>query len=91
MIDVSTLILDDKKLSRIAFGTHKFKMCELKHNIQLLDMYVKGGGNVIDTARYYQNGESEQCIGEWIRENRNREKVVLITTCIVNRIIKRQK
>ena len=77
MINKTDIILDNKILSSIAFGTHKFEMCDLGKNIELLDTYCNGGGNVIDTGRSY--GESEKCIGEWIKQRGEREDLVLIT------------
>ncbi|KAK3359580.1 aryl-alcohol dehydrogenase AAD14 [Lasiosphaeria hispida] len=48
---------------------------------ELLDAYFEAGGNFIDTANDYQNGESETWIGEWIaqRDGGVRDQVVLAT------------
>lgn len=52
---------------------------------QILDAYVAGGGNFVDTADAYSTwvpghsgGESESIIGGWLR-HRGRDKVVLAT------------
>ncbi len=53
---------------------------------RVLDAFVAGGGNVIDTADAYsawapgnQGGESESIIGAWQAERRNRARVVIAT------------
>ncbi|QKV75814.1 aldo/keto reductase [Amycolatopsis sp. Hca4] len=52
----------------------------------VLDAYVDGGGNFIDTADSYSawapgnsGGESETVLGEWLTRRRNRSDVVLAT------------
>jgi aryl-alcohol dehydrogenase-like predicted oxidoreductase len=37
------------------------------------------GGNFIDTANGYQNGESEMWLGEWMAARKNRDDIVLAT------------
>lgn len=52
----------------------------------VLDAFVAGGGNFIDTADIYsiwvdghEGGESEKIIGEWMAERGNREQVIIAT------------
>lgn len=52
----------------------------------VLDAYIDGGGNAIDTADQYsawvdgnRGGESEVIIGEWLASRRNRDNVVIAT------------
>jgi aryl-alcohol dehydrogenase-like predicted oxidoreductase len=52
----------------------------------VLDAYVDGGGNFIDTADVYsewvpgnEGGESERILGEWMAARGNRERVVIAT------------
>ena len=52
----------------------------------VLDAFVEAGGNFIDTADVYSSwapgnpgGVSEQIIGRWMKERRNRERLVLAT------------
>lgn len=55
-----------------------------KQSFELLDAFVKAGGNFIDTANNYQNDQSEMWIGEWMKERNNRDSIVLatkFTTC----------
>src|SRR3954447_14979281 len=52
----------------------------------VLDAYVEGGGNFIDTADTYstwgeghRGGESETIIGDWLRRRGRRDDVVIAT------------
>jgi aryl-alcohol dehydrogenase-like predicted oxidoreductase len=45
----------------------------------ILDAFYKAGGNFIDTANGYQNGESETRLGRWMAENDNRDEMVIAT------------
>ncbi|KAF2715938.1 aryl-alcohol dehydrogenase AAD14 [Polychaeton citri CBS 116435] len=47
---------------------------------ELLDAYVAGGGNFIDTASNYQDEQSERWIGEWLTLHPGlRDRIVLAT------------
>ena len=46
---------------------------------EMLDTFFEAGGNFIDTAQTYQNGESEQWLGEWMSARDNRDEIVLAT------------
>lgn len=50
-----------------------------KASFALLDAFVEAGGNFIDTANNYQNEQSEQWIGEWMKERGNRDRIVVAT------------
>ena len=45
----------------------------------LLDRYTAVGGTMVDTADSYASGMSEQIIGSWMRERKNRDQIVLAT------------
>jgi aryl-alcohol dehydrogenase-like predicted oxidoreductase len=47
----------------------------------VLDAYVAGGGDFIDTSNSYlvEHGQSETIIGRWLAERGNRDQVVLAT------------
>ncbi|KAJ9649902.1 hypothetical protein H2198_010777 [Neophaeococcomyces mojaviensis] len=45
----------------------------------ILDHFYSNGGNFIDTANVYQNGESEMWLGEWIASRKNRDELILAT------------
>jgi len=44
---------------------------------KIFDLYVQEGGNFIDTANKFQEGESEEWLGEWIEERGIREEIVI--------------
>ena len=41
----------------------------------LLDRFYEMGGNFIDTANNYQDGQSELWTGEWMAQHKNRDEV----------------
>ncbi|MCO5556510.1 hypothetical protein L7F22_010059 [Adiantum nelumboides] len=43
----------------------------------LLDAYFAQGGNFIDMANNYQDGESERILGAWMRARGNRDELVI--------------
>jgi aryl-alcohol dehydrogenase-like predicted oxidoreductase len=45
----------------------------------LFDLYRERGGNFFDTADMYSGGESEAWLGEFIRETRTRDELVVAT------------
>ncbi|CZT24239.1 uncharacterized protein RCC_09957 [Ramularia collo-cygni] len=45
----------------------------------ILDAFYKAGGNFIDTANAYQNGQSEERLGQWMADNKNRDEMVIAT------------
>ncbi|EIM85932.1 Aldo/keto reductase [Stereum hirsutum FP-91666 SS1] len=58
-------------------------------SFKLLDAYFDLGGNFIDTANDYQEGSSEEFIGEWMEKRGNRDQIILATkyTCNYKRHI----
>ncbi|CAD6448690.1 19cbb193-7710-4eed-a20a-b2c55a070933 [Sclerotinia trifoliorum] len=53
--------------------------CDQKQSEEILDYYYSAGGNFIDTANHYQNGESEQWVGEWAEKRGIRDQLVIAT------------
>ncbi|KAI0342525.1 Aldo/keto reductase [Trametopsis cervina] len=53
-------------------------------SFKLLDAYFDAGGNFIDTANGYQDGSSEEFIGEWMEQRGNREQLVIATKYTAN-------
>jgi len=45
----------------------------------ILDAYVNGGGNFIDTADSYSVGQSERILGRWMSERKNRDRLIIAT------------
>ncbi|WP_049969794.1 aldo/keto reductase [Haladaptatus cibarius] len=72
------------KVSQIAFGTWRFGRENDEGNVEigekraheLLSAYADAGGNFIDTADMYGDGESERYIGNWLAD-RDREDFVI--------------
>ena len=71
-------------VSRICLGTMTFGNsewgCDEKTSCAIVDAFVDGGGNFIDTADMYSSGLSEQYLGTAVR-NRNRDDLVIATKC----------
>ncbi|KAK9473864.1 NADP-dependent oxidoreductase domain-containing protein [Dipodascopsis tothii] len=53
--------------------------CNKEKSFAMLDFFYQQGGNFIDTANAYQSGESEMWIGDWMKERKNRNEIVLAT------------
>ncbi len=74
------------EVSRIALGCdHYGESISLKSAFAVMDAYFAAGGNVLDTAHIYAqkaDGDislSEKVVGEWIRTNGVRDKIMLVT------------
>jgi aryl-alcohol dehydrogenase-like predicted oxidoreductase len=50
-----------------------------RESFEVLDAYVAGGGNFLDTADMYGGGASETIIGAWLAERGNRDDIVVAT------------
>ena len=67
------------KLSELCLGTMTFGWgTDEKTSHQMLNKFVDLGGNFIDTADVYAEGESENIIGRWLK-NKNRNDLVVAT------------
>jgi len=67
-------------LSRLALGTLGFSPATRDRDYALLDAWIEAGGNVIDTAHVYEDGDAERLLGRWLRDRPGvRERVVLVT------------
>jgi aryl-alcohol dehydrogenase-like predicted oxidoreductase len=69
-LDVFALCLGGNVFGRSADEAQSF---------EVLDAYVAAGGNFIDTANIYAEGESERIVGRWMAERGNRHEVILAT------------
>ena len=70
----------ERELSRLVLGTMVLSTSEIEAGAEVLDEYVRRGGNVIDTARVYGDGESERALGMWLERRREwRERLVVVT------------
>ena len=59
--------------------SHLLGACDKETTFGILDEFYKKGGNFIDTANMYMNGESEVWLGEWMEVRGVREEIVLAT------------
>lgn len=46
----------------------------------IMDRFVQGGGNLIQSADHHAGGHSERMIGRWLRSRGNRDQLVLSAT-----------
>lgn len=73
----------------IIFGGNVFGWTiDQTQSFELLDAFVENGFSMIDTADMYSNwvagnsgGESEEILGRWMKERKNRESVFIATKC----------
>ncbi|MGX7875155.1 aldo/keto reductase [Mesorhizobium sp. ORM6] len=77
----------DLSIAPLVLGGNVFGWtADEKTSFDLLDRFVGGGLNAVDTADAYsrwvpgnKGGESETIIGNWMKDRGNRDKVVVIT------------
>ncbi len=69
----------DKPVSRLVLGTMIINRSERDKSFALLDAAVTQGVTALDCAHVYAGGDSERCIGEWMQERGNRERVVIVS------------
>lgn len=81
-----TIKATDLSLCPIGFGTAKAGVAwDNEEAFKILDLYVSLGGNVIDTARIYNDwiegeiGRSERVIGDWIQYRGGHDDLVIMT------------
>jgi aryl-alcohol dehydrogenase-like predicted oxidoreductase len=75
------------RIAPFVLGTNVFGWtADQAATFSVLDAFVAGGGNAIDTADAYsawvpghQGGESETLIGKWLRQRGRRDDVILAT------------
>jgi aryl-alcohol dehydrogenase-like predicted oxidoreductase len=67
------------EVTPLCLGGNVFGRIDESTAFAVLDAYVRAGGNFIDTADIYTNGESEKTIGRWTKQRRNRDKVIVAT------------
>jgi aryl-alcohol dehydrogenase-like predicted oxidoreductase len=75
------------KVSELCLGTMQFRwLISEADSYPVLDAFVEGGGNFIDTADIYsvwaaglKGGEAETIIGRWMARKKNRREIVLAT------------
>ncbi|KAK5046100.1 hypothetical protein LTR84_008557 [Exophiala bonariae] len=69
-------------LGGMSFGTNwtaQMGECSKETVFDLLDTFYDLGGNFVDTANAYQDGQSEEWIGEWMKKTGRRDEFVIST------------
>ncbi|KAI2828005.1 hypothetical protein CBS147343_5769 [Aspergillus niger] len=69
-------------LGAMTFGGRqesRYGDCTREDAFSILDHFYSQGGNFIDTASAYQEGQSEILVGEWMASRNNRDQIVLAT------------
>ncbi|WP_313099332.1 aldo/keto reductase [Epilithonimonas sp.] len=76
----------DLEIAPINFGGNVFGWTlDEKESFNILNKFTEGGFNFIDTADTYswwvngKGGQSEEIIGKWMKEKKNRQDIVLAT------------
>ncbi|TXK74449.1 aldo/keto reductase [Paenibacillus sp. N3.4] len=69
----------DKPVSQLIMGSDFFKLNNGDEVSSILEHYLAIGGNTIDTAFIYCGGESEQALGIWLEQQRNRDAMNIFT------------
>ncbi len=83
-MDYYTLGKTGLRVSRLALGTMTFGEdwgwgAEESAAREIFDKYLAAGGNFIDTADMYTNGNSEKMLGQFVKESGSRDRVVIAT------------
>ena len=72
LLGTSGLRVSEVFLGAMTFGEETGPGASLSECRRMLDAYAEAGGNVIDTASNYRNGESEKMVGELLEGRRDR-------------------
>jgi aryl-alcohol dehydrogenase-like predicted oxidoreductase len=68
------------KISRLALGTQTFGWNIMANQSnELMQIYFDKGGNYFDTADSYNEGRSEQILGDWLKDKGIRDDVIIGT------------
>ena len=75
------------RVSNLCLGTMQFGWtADERSSFAVMDAFVEAGGNFLDTADVYSRwapgnpgGVSEQIIGRWLQERRNRDRLIVAT------------
>lgn len=70
-----------REISVLGLGAMVCSLERREQSFALLDAWRAAGGNLLDTAHLYGGGESERCIGAWLRERGCRDEMVILSKC----------
>ena len=74
--------LGNMKMSRIVLGCDRYgEQINQETAFSIINEYKLNGGNVLDTARMYTNGKSEEIIGKYLKETNSRNNFYISTKC----------
>ena len=69
----------ERPVSQLVLGSVVFKLADQALTDALLEAWLEGGGNMVDTARLYARGESERAIGAWRACSGRRDDLLILT------------
>src|SRR5690625_3611102 len=68
-----------KPVSGLMMGTDFFTPETIDKVTEVMEDFIKVGGNTLDTAHIYVGGKSEEAIGIWMEENKRRDDMMILT------------
>ena len=68
-----------RPISRIALGTFPMAQGPTSDAFRILGEWLALGGNVLDTAMAYGDGEAERVVGRFLESSRRRSDIVILT------------
>lgn len=68
-----------KSIFRIVLGSTTLSPADKTYAFPLLDEFTALGGNTVESAHSYGDGDCERMIGHWVKERKNREEITIIT------------
>nr|WP_122013012.1 aldo/keto reductase [Maliibacterium massiliense] len=71
-------ITDQLHMTEIVMGIERLGLFATKQDcFTLIERYLEAGGNCIDTARLYADGETDKVLGAWIKQTGRREDILI--------------
>lgn len=68
-----------KPISSLIMGSDYFTPDIMDKVTQVMEDYLKIGGNIVDTAHIYAGGKSEEALGIWMEEQNRRDDILIFT------------
>lgn len=66
-------------VTQLVMGSDYFHPDRMEQVSDILDAYLRIGGNTLDTAHIYAGGNSEKAIGLWLEETKRRNDINILT------------
>lgn len=67
------------QITNLILGANASRNVEDAERFAFMDRYADYGGNCLDSARLYQDGERDRIIGRWLKSRGNRDKIMVVT------------